>query len=793
MAQKDIRLEEIKELYDQLVIGDSLLDADDDEKAVFYAKNQSLSEQVLSIIEELLRENALNVEALFWKISIHNGPYYDDVSVILSTAQEIIDKVPDDKEAVFSAYDLIAWSYEHKLELKEKAIEVLHDKLIEISKLKDDYSLQDKEFGDTYYKIAFLYRALEDFSTAESFYRMSFEHAPDHYYTGFQGGNLFLERGNYTEAFTYMNSFYNFHNNAYCGVFGKAIEEEYKAGKIDNEWGLLYLMYAIAIDYPTECGYKNVREVGVKFASLIEKGLEENPDNAFALQMKAKYYMSVEKNTKRAFEYLHQYFDQNKKIEGPLYFIFYELGERLGIDVQEFGYELDCEGFFAYNLMTLFLEKGGEYRDHDDIEKALVYYNYARNIGKNAIPLAEAYFETGVGNKVNNNKHGYALMCNNLGIVSKNIVQLTDGNYAVEDCVDALQLHRKGYEAAPFWENMESGLRLAELMKEYDEVAYFANELLTYYDVHSATYVAIKGRILKNYLNAGQFEEAKAYFKAVRVDFELKAIEDEDVVAEVIYMAADMFTYMRHELKDCQGSIDMTEAFYSKSKYVELNEEVANINYWFSLAWAYHGLEDFETASKYFDLMKSNYEHNERYKGTLEDIPAEYNLPKEEREALNRLWAFTRLEVESVGNYTLEDTVGNVGHLNKIVNYITEGRQIRVEGWLSDDVNLKVIPRVQRKDIKEEIYDTSLDFYFQKENITIRFNIDERNEEVKSFFGLKSKNVWKKEMFVYYYFYKEGETASNDFDVFGNGNQELDRKAQLFWNAFVSKYYQLNK
>lgn len=441
--------------------------------------------------------------------------------------------------------------------------------------------------------------------------------------------------------------------------------------------------------------------------------------------------------------------------------------------------------------MTLFLEKGGEYRDNGDIEKALVYYHNARNIGKYAIQLADAYFETGVGNKVNNNKHGYALMCNNLGIVCKNIVQLTDGNYAIADCVEALQLHRKGYEIAPFWENMESGLRLAELMKEYDEVAYFANELLTYYDVYSATYMAIKGRILKNYLNAGKFEEAKAYFKAIRVDFELKEIEDEDVVAEVIYMAADLFTYLRYELKDYHSSIDMTEAFFSKSKYVELNEEVANINYWFSLAWAYHGLEDFEKAAKYFDLMRLNYKDNERYKGTIEDIPAEYSLPKEEREALNRLWVFNRQEIDSITNYPLEDTFGNVVHLNKIVDYITGGHPIKVEGWLNDDVNLKVFPRVQRKDVKEEIFDTSLDFYFQKENITIRFTIDERNEQIKSFFGLRSKNVWKKEMFVYYYFYKEGETTSNDFDVFGNGHIELDKKAQLFWNAFVSKYYQL--
>ncbi len=791
MTKKDIRLDEIKELYDQLTIGDDLSNANEEEKVLLYTKNQDLSEQILSIIEELLRENPLNEEALFWKIRIYNGPYYEDVSIMMSTAQEIIDNLQEDKKSIFNAFDWLAWIYESKLELKEKAIEVLHDKLIEISLLKEEYSLQDREFGETYYRIAYLYREMEDFSTAGSFYRLCYEHFPDHYYTAFQGGRLFLERGEYADAYTFLRSFYIFHGNEYCAIFGKEIEELYNAGKIDKEWGLLYLMYSIALDYPGEFGFKNIREAGMKFSSLADKGLAEDAENAFALKMKAQHYLRVEKNSKRAFEYLHRYFDQDKKIIGPLYFIFYELGDRLGIDVDAFGYEIDCDGFYGYNLMTRFIEKASELRDSGETEKALKYYGVAKELGMYIVPIVEAYFEKGIGNKANNNQNGYAMLCNNLGITIRNIVNLGDGDFNTDECNYALKLHQKGYEASPFWENMESGMRLAEGMKEYDEVDYFAKELLTYYDENTVYYLAVQGRILKNYINADKCEEAEAFFKELKEAFEAKGIEDEDLVAEVIYMAADLFTYIRYEKKDYQRTIDMTEAFFSNPIYIELNEEVANINYWFSLAWSYRGLDNREKAAEYFELMMKHYGDNERYQNTIDDIPSEYKLPKEEREALNRLWDISMVEVVSLTNYSLNEVGNNVEHLNKIVDYITGGERIVVEGWIDDYVNLKVCPRSQRDDKNEVIYDTSLDFYFREENITIRFNVDERNEVVKSFFGLKSKKVWVQEMFVYYYFYKEGELSSNKYEIYGNGNAELDAKAQALWNSFVNKYYQI--
>lgn len=785
MVQKDKRIDEIKELYDQLVIGDKLSNLDEEEKITVYTKNKELSEQILSIIEEVLREDPIDKDALLWKIRIYNGPYYDDVSVMMSTAQEIVDKLSDDKKSVFSAFDWLSWIYENKLELKEKAIEVLHDKLIEISMLKDDYSLQDREFGETYYMIAYLYRELEDYSTAISFYKLAHEHAPDHYYATYQGGNLLLERSEYEEAYLLLNSFYIFHGNEYSVNYAKEIEKLYNEGKLNGQWNLISLMYHIGIDYPEEFGAKSTREYGMRFINVIDKELLNNPDNEEVLRMKVRYYLVVEKNSKKAFETLEKYYSLTKVINSSMFFTYYELADKYQIAIKE--YPIECDGFYGYNLLTRFLEKAGELRENNR-EKALEYYEFAKKIGLLILPQLDEYFDKGVGTKVNNNAHGYAMLCNNLAIAIRNVVTLLDESYDSDICRYAMSLHKKGYELSPFIENLENGLHIAELVEDFDEKLYFANELLTYYEEFSSEWISVHGRILKCWIVADNLEESQAYYYNLKERFEQKEIEDEDIVSEMVYLAADFFTYVRYKRNDYEKTIALTEEFFSNTMYFDLIEEVAKVNYWFSLAWSYHGMGNRDEATKYFDLLVKTYDGSSRYQNTVDEIPQEYRLPLEEREATNRLWDLAKIDLKEVDTYPLKDNSSNLEYIQDIINYVLQGQCFSVEGWVAEDYHLKLCPRNLRENTDEVIYDTSLDFYFKEGNYTIRFNIDEREEEVKKFLGLITKKVWTKEMFTYFYFYTEGEETSDDYDVYGSGKRpDLDVIAQDLWNMWVSK------
>jgi tetratricopeptide (TPR) repeat protein len=100
--------------------------------------------------------------------------------------------------------------------------------------------------------------------------------------------------------------------------------------------------------------------------------------------------------------------------------------------------------------------------------------------------------------------------------------------------------------------------------------------------------------------NADRYEEAEEFYQKFKADFESKNIEDEEVIGEMIYAAAEYFTYIRYKKKDYIKSIELTENFFSNNKYFDLNEDVSKINYWFNLAWSYHGLKSREQAKKVF-------------------------------------------------------------------------------------------------------------------------------------------------------------------------------------------------
>jgi tetratricopeptide (TPR) repeat protein len=787
MKEVKEKLEEIKKLYNQLVPSSDLENLKGETQTEAYQKNQEYSEDVLRLIDEVIAEDPNNSEVLFWKIKIYNGPHFEDVSIMLSTAEEIIERFKEEKKSLLSAYDWLAWIYDTKLDLKEKAIEVFHDKLIEVSLLKDDYSLQATEFGETYYLIAQLYKEKGDLDTAGSFYKLAIEQYPDHYYASYQGGMLFFEREDYDTAYPMLNGFYRFHGNEYSNAIAKIILEHYESGKLKNRWDYLRLMYNIGLDYPKEMGYKDAKEFGQKYIALIDRELEENPDNIHALRMKARHYLDVDKNSKKAFEILQRYFTIVGKIEESIYFTFYELGQKVGVNVEELELPIEIDGFYGYNLMTRFLEQAGTLRDEDEEEKALVYYQIAKKIGKATYPHFQLFLKEGKGDKVNNNSHGFAMLCNNLGIAIRNVELLTEGDYKNEDCELALRLHQEGYDYSPFWENLDSGMRIAEEMEEYDEVIRYGEELLTYYDVYSNSWMIIKNRLLESLIEADRYEEAMTFFEELRSGFEKSGVENEDVVREMIESAANILTYMRYQKKEYQKTIDMTEAFFANPIYFDLNDHVAYVNYWFSLGWSYHGLNNSEKAQEYFDLLKERYNGGD-YQTTVDRIPDEYTMEKADRDAFNRLNSYLKKEVSNEVDFSLTVKNGsNERLLENLVDSICGGNAESSSIWFTDNLYVKMVARHETESEAGDRYDWLIDVYLPAEHVTIRYDLIESEEIEKSFMGLVRKKVHKKEMYVFFYHYEEGSDEAKGYVDFDEEEKHYKNLAQTYWNWLMNK------
>lgn len=787
MSDEKGRIQMIKDLYNELKFEDDIEQLKEDEKTIVYQKNKDISEEILTLIDHELQNDVDNVEALFWKIKIYNGPYYEDTSIILSVAQEIIERFKDDTENVLKAYDWLAWGYDKKLELPTKAIEILHDKLIEISMIKGDYSLQDREFGETYYLIARLYKEMEDFDTAASFYLLACEHYPDHYYATYQGGMLFLERKDFDTAFAMLDNFFTFHGNEYSANIAKQIEEYHTDGSLGERWDYLYLMYCIGLSYPTQMGAKSTKEFGMKYINLIDDALIANPDNTFALRMKGRHYVDVDRNTKKAFEMLDRYYDITKTIVGSLYFEYFELGKKLNIDVHAKNFKIESEGFYGYNVMTCFLEKAGELKEQGAYTEALVYYKIAREIGLETYPIIQLYLKEGKGNKLNNNKHGYAMLCNNLGIAIRNIELIEETDYSSDACKLALQLHQEGYEYSPFWENLDSSMRLADAMKEFDKVQELGTEFLTYYDAYSISWMVVQRRLLKNLINADKHDEAeKAYFD-LRFGFESQKIENEEIISEMILSASEFFTYLRFVKSEYENTIKLTEDFFSNPIYFDLNEEVSYINYWFSLAWCYYGLNNREKAQYYYDLMCEKYDGNENYQDAINEIPREYSLSLEERVSYNKLLELVTKEPLKLKNYPLNPkATANVEQLSKLLEYLNVLPEKFISVTLNNAINYEVMGRSFTVDSDEDNrYDTWFDIYMPNENITIRYNLIDTKltQNILSFFNKKKR---KQNVFVFFYYYEDGSNKSTSYKDFEDASKAHKALAQAEWNRVMS-------
>ncbi|MHC5202575.1 tetratricopeptide repeat protein [Myroides sp. LJL119] len=789
MSYKQERLNKIKELYDKLNFVSPNLDLSSDKKEEIYLDNKQLSEHIWTLIQDILEQDPYNSEALFWKIKIHEGPYFNDVSVMIQTSEFIIENLKSDLESIFTAYHWLAWCYDHHLQLTNKSIEILHDLIIEISLIKDDISLQDKSFGEAYYLLALLYCQSKDYQTAAEYYRLSTEHYPDHYKANYNGALLFLNNQQWDQALQCLQRFCTYFHTKEKIDLAQEINQNIAKIPPSIYWDFILLQYQIELEFFEDFQAKNRKEISLNYQEKAQLELTQNPNNLAALQMRITHFLYVEKNSKVLFDLLDEYFAITGKISNSYYSDYFHLSQVLEKPIRAL--EFDLDGFSGYNLMTKFLEKADSYRAEDSNLKALVYYEKSQEIGLHTLELFKKYQDFATGDKINNNKHNFAMLCNNLSIAVRNIAILNkEQDYTKLIYSLCISLNKKGFEFSPFWENLDSGLRLSRLVSDFQNSHYFACELLKYYDSYTVSWMEVQALILKNYIDQDHFQEATRFYEEFHKDFLSQGILDQDVLAEMVYIAADYFTYLRFNKQQYDLAITYTQEFFAHPIYFDNIESIAKINYWFSLAWCYHALEDQVQGLKYFSLIMDNYKDNPDYQLTIQEIPLEYSLPVEQRQGINRLRNWVKLPIkESLKNFDITDNqIDHVSYLEHIVKLITRDLQSSVKSWIDSEVHIEVVPRHIRQSVNILCFDTYIDIYLASRNITLRFILTETQQERKTLFGLIRSLVWQKNFTAYVYYYQDSDqNDSSGFERFEDSSLEIQELLQGYWNQWLSK------
>lgn len=790
MSEVQLKLAEVKDLYSQLQFLEEDTQVSDEEKILIFNQNQLLSEQILVAIEEVLSSDAKQLEALFWKVKIFNGPYFNDVSVMLNTTEQILDSTTDREQKV-EAYDWKAWIYSEKLEMKDRAIVALEDKLIEISQVQNKRSFQDTEFGDTYYRLATIYEQLDKEETAADYYLLSHQHAPNHFYQSYHGGRLLLKQHRFEEAFLLLDAYKTYYPGEATIVFAKEIQEVFDRGLLHNHWNLFRLFFNIGMEYYTEFGVASVKEWGQKFLPLILNEIDQNPSNQIAWRMYGSHYLLIEKNSKKAYEGYTQYYHIIQKISDSLASTYIVLCEKLKISLDHFDYPIELDGLDGYAIHVALLEKATDLADHGENEKAIYFYEISEFYGRKAYAAYDDYFTHGIGSSTNNSLHEFALLCNNLGVVIKTLIELkVEEELDMEQAKFAIALHKRGYELAPFWENLASGIAVCKLANDYEQLEAFSIQLLTYYEPYSVYWFNVQLHRLRAFLNKGDFDRAESFYYELKNGFEASDNEDEDKVSEMIDIALEFITFIRYENKQYQKAIDLANEFFNTAIYTKMQEEKAFLYWWYNLGWAYYKLGELDAAQKYFLKMKEEYGDTEQFQSALKDLPSEFDLESGSAKS-KKIKDFYRQRQEKVFDFAITDkTKNHEAHLKQIIDLFVDQEDPEAEAWIEENIHVHLIGKTQREAPDTQTWDSMLDFYFLEQNVTIRFNLVEWTETKKGFFGFGTQEKKRSKMYVLFYHFKEDEEhiLPIDFDL---ESEYYQRKAQYLWNQWATNILNL--
>ncbi len=136
------------------------------------AENRTLGKDILETIAQILQKNPKDIDAVIWRIKLHNNWVFDDTSQMIADTEYIINTM--DLEDKLLGYEWQMWIYHHKLAAADQVLAIATDYLIEISKLpQEKRHLSDEHFGKCFYYMAQVYRSKNETAEAITHYEKS--------------------------------------------------------------------------------------------------------------------------------------------------------------------------------------------------------------------------------------------------------------------------------------------------------------------------------------------------------------------------------------------------------------------------------------------------------------------------------------------------------------------------------------------------------------------------------------------------------------------------------------------
>ncbi|MBF4486305.1 tetratricopeptide repeat protein [Flavobacterium sp. CSZ] len=781
----------ITELY-------NTLDFSNEDDLLLSIENKKTCENILIIVQTILNKEPHHSEALLWRIRINNLPVFnnisdiqDDCNLILNASSDINDKL--------QAHDWLIYIYMEKLSLNDLAIETLQDKLIDISVIKDNYPLQDQAFGDTYYRLAYLYQQAGDETTAIDYYLKSFKHAPKITPRNYEGGLLLLELERFDEAEQLLSEHFEEADPVECKDYAEKIEVLFNRGKLNKHWNLFNLFYPTAFEIPTEFGYKNRDEFVAKYLPIVIIETEKNPANAIAWRMLSNNYYFNDKNAKKGFDNLTKYYQIVQQVKDLAIERYYDTAEDLDIDLRSIDFPIYPNGAICYHVLTTYLEKGNEAQDKNDHFSAQMYYETAKKYGLVGYHAFDDYFNGNKGLSINNEPHTFAMLCNNLGIVIKQVSWYQHKSYLNDECKFASDIHWQGYQISAFWENLDNGMEISWRNESALNLENFCMEVLSNFDYYKNILEAEKWYqvmfyLISAYRQLEKYEEAKQVYEQTIQKFEEKGDEHKTIVSIVLDTAIVYFNFLMAKGLHNQSINDVRNLFNNPT-YQKMQSEKAEVFNYYFMAHAYLGLNDKDEAQKYFKLITEKFTNTQLsyIRDVVNDAKSNLNIINAGQNFDEIIVSLYETEPERLFDYLLKAKEENVKYLKQILNLVTNHQMPSSSAWVEKDMYIGFEFREKRSET-EEIYDSFFYIHLKSEDLGIRYELVEWKDVESGFLGLSKKIVERSTFYVSFYTAYNSNTSDTRTE-FEMASEYLQQKAQYLWKEWINKlhYYQSMK
>lgn len=463
-----------------------------------------------------------------------------------------------------------------------------------------------------------------------------------------------------------------------------------------------------------------------------------------------------------------------------------EYATKMNIDFFEIEFTKEISGFNGYNTMTTFSELYKETNDPRHLEKS-------REIVEIAYNQYVDFFENGIGDSINNTPHMFAMACNNYGLILSRSYELTNDK---SDLITSSEIHWKGYQMSPFYENICNAAWSANKAESYEKCIEYVKIYLKDYE-GELDFNSIQQQywyLINNYCALDQMEDAKNSYLLSKKLLEEHTVGNIDATDRFIYNAQEFFIKLNKLEDKSEFYINEMKWFVDQPEFETIvPKEYATIAYFYAEIQAQSDTPTLAIPNyhKCITLWDQHFDSlNGFYTFKLKKAKKMYRQLSGDQKSfpLHLEELFDEKELQNTKTYLLDpiENEANAQKVIEIVNAYTTQKDA-LNAWVDYEKKIYI-------NIDKELHETGDCDY----KITITLPKIENTDEFNSFtFEVFKNNILKGSYATFTAKQVSNYKALDDFQINGlpinRGSvfqMQAYEDAHFWWNEICNRFYE---